>query len=69
MLMLCVSACGESKVLTSCSRLVNIAVGVFMVLGGISNFFPATWSSVILGVYVIIFGLGMLCSTYIPGSG
>lgn len=31
-----------------------------MVLGGISQFFPPSLSSIIVGVYVIIFGLGML---------
>ena len=41
-----------------CSRLVNIAVGIIMILGGISQFFPASMSAVIVGVYVIIFGLG-----------
>lgn len=41
------------------SRLVNIAVGVIMVLGGISQFFPPSLSSVIVGAYVIVFGLGM----------
>lgn len=45
-------------VLIQCSRLVNIAVGVFMVLGGISNFFTGTWSSFILGAYAVVFGLG-----------
>lgn len=40
------------------SRLVNIAVGVVMVLGGISQFFPASMSSIIVGAYVIVFGLG-----------
>lgn len=45
-------------VLIPCSRLVNIAVGVFMVLGGISNFFTGTWSSFILGAYAVVFGLG-----------
>jgi hypothetical protein len=29
-----------------------------MVLGGISNFFTGTWSSFILGAYVVVFGLG-----------
>jgi hypothetical protein len=29
-----------------------------MILGGISQFFPASLSSVIVGAYVIIFGLG-----------
>ncbi|KAJ5194843.1 uncharacterized protein N7498_008281 [Penicillium cinerascens] len=38
-------------------RLVNIAVGVIMILGGISQFFPASMSSVIVGAYVIVFGL------------
>ncbi|KAJ6113419.1 hypothetical protein N7523_006736 [Penicillium sp. IBT 18751x] len=38
-------------------RLVNIAIGVIMVLGGISQFFPASMSSIIVGIYVIIFGL------------
>ncbi|PYH91760.1 hypothetical protein BO71DRAFT_421302 [Aspergillus ellipticus CBS 707.79] len=38
-------------------RIVNIAVGVFMVLGGISQFFPASMSSIIVGIYVILFGL------------
>lgn len=41
-----------------CSRLVNIAVGIIMILGGISQFFPVSMSAVIVGVYVIIFGLG-----------
>lgn len=45
-------------ILIHCSRLVNIAVGVFMVLGGISNFLTGTWSSFILGVYAVVFGLG-----------
>lgn len=45
-------------VLTDFSRLVNIAVGVFMVLGGISNFFTGTWSTIILGAYAVAFGLG-----------
>jgi uncharacterized membrane protein HdeD (DUF308 family) len=41
------------------SRLVNLAVGVIMILGGISQFFPPSMSSIIVGVYVIIFGLSM----------
>lgn len=40
------------------SRFINIAVAVIMVLGGISQFFPASMSSIIVGIYVIIFGLG-----------
>jgi len=38
-------------------RLVNLAVGAIMVLGGISQFFPAKFQTIILGIYVIIFGL------------
>lgn len=34
-----------------------------MVLGGISNFFTGTWSSIILGVYVLLFGLGLFRDT------
>lgn len=33
-----------------------------MVLGGISQFFPPSLSSVIVGVYVILFGLGMIAA-------
>ncbi|RAL14057.1 TVP15 family protein [Aspergillus homomorphus CBS 101889] len=39
------------------SRIVNLVVGVLMVLGGISQFFPMSMSSIIVGIYVIIFGL------------
>lgn len=42
------------------SRLVNIAIGVVMVLGGISQFFPISMSSVIVGCYVMAFGVGKL---------
>ncbi|EFX02684.1 copi-coated vesicle [Grosmannia clavigera kw1407] len=38
-------------------RIVNLVVGVIMVLGGISQFFPAHFQSIIIGVYVILFGL------------
>ncbi|APA13026.1 hypothetical protein sscle_10g077960 [Sclerotinia sclerotiorum 1980 UF-70] len=38
-------------------RLVNLAVGIFMVLGGISQFFPLGFQSIIVGCYVIIFGI------------
>lgn len=48
------------------SRLVNIAVGVIMVLGGISQFFPPSMSSIVVGVYVIVFGLGKLCQPWPP---
>ncbi|KAJ5747307.1 uncharacterized protein N7511_009003 [Penicillium nucicola] len=51
---------------TNIFRLVNIAVGVFMVLGGISNFFPASWSSIILGIYAILFGLVVAGLEFLP---
>ncbi|KAF2149001.1 COPI associated [Myriangium duriaei CBS 260.36] len=38
-------------------RIVNLAIGVFMVLGGVSQFFPIGIQNVIVGVYVILFGL------------
>ncbi|KAL2263180.1 hypothetical protein VTK26DRAFT_7835 [Humicola hyalothermophila] len=40
-------------------RIVNLAVAVLMVLGGISQFFPIGFQSAIIGVYVIIFGLAV----------
>jgi len=40
-------------------RIVNLAVGVFMVLGGVGQFFPNHGvQNIIVGVYVILFGLG-----------
>ncbi|KAJ5746184.1 Golgi apparatus membrane protein TVP15 [Penicillium odoratum] len=47
-------------------RLVNIAVGVIMVLGGISQFFPASMSSIIVGAYVILFGLIVAGLEFVP---
>lgn len=47
-------------------RLVNIAVGVIMILGGISQFFPPTMSSVIVGGYVIAFGLLVSGLEFLP---
>ncbi|CCX07296.1 Golgi apparatus membrane protein TVP15 [Pyronema domesticum] len=43
---------------TNIFRFANITVGVIMVLGGISQFFPLSLQSVIIGCYVILFGLG-----------
>ncbi|KAI1458073.1 COPI associated [Annulohypoxylon moriforme] len=40
-------------------RIVNLAVGVIMVLGGISQFFNASFQSIIIGAYVLVFGLGV----------
>ncbi|KAL2221889.1 putative COPI-coated vesicle protein [Thermoascus aurantiacus ATCC 26904] len=47
-------------------RLVNIAVGVIMVLGGIAQFFPASLSSIIVGAYVIVFGLIVAGLEFLP---
>ncbi|KAF2755317.1 hypothetical protein EJ05DRAFT_502789 [Pseudovirgaria hyperparasitica] len=38
-------------------RIVNLAVGVFMILGGIAQFFPVGFADIIKGCYVILFGL------------
>ncbi|GES64843.1 COPI-coated vesicle protein [Aspergillus terreus] len=38
-------------------RIINIAVGVIMILGGIAQFFPPSVGSIVVGAYVIIFGL------------
>ncbi|KAI1133621.1 Golgi apparatus membrane protein TVP15 [Nemania abortiva] len=37
-------------------RIVNLVVGVVMILGGISQFFYPGIHSIVVGVYVIIFG-------------
>ncbi|KAJ5165830.1 hypothetical protein N7492_006126 [Penicillium capsulatum] len=47
-------------------RLANIAIGVIMVLGGISQFFPASMSSIIIGAYVIVFGLAVGGLEFLP---
>jgi len=38
-------------------RLVNLAVGGLMVFGGIAQFFSPSIQTIIIGVYVILFGL------------
>ncbi|OTA63577.1 COPI associated [Hypoxylon sp. EC38] len=40
-------------------RIVNLAVGIIMVLGGISQFFNLGFQSIIIGAYVLIFGLAV----------
>ncbi|KAI0152487.1 COPI associated [Hypoxylon sp. NC0597] len=40
-------------------RIVNLAVGIIMVLGGISQFFNLGFQSIIIGAYVVIFGLAV----------
>ncbi|KAE8351522.1 Golgi apparatus membrane protein TVP15 [Aspergillus coremiiformis] len=52
--------------LSNIFRLVNIAVGVIMVLGGISQFFPPSMSSIIVGGYVIVFGLLVAGLEFLP---
>ncbi|CAL5870588.1 uncharacterized protein PFLUO_LOCUS4827 [Penicillium psychrofluorescens] len=47
-------------------RLVNIAVGVLMLLGGISQFFPPSMSSIVVGIYVIVFGLVVAGLEFLP---
>lgn len=38
-------------------RIVNLVVAVIMILGGISQFFPVSFQAVIIGCYVMVFGL------------
>ncbi|KAJ8122201.1 hypothetical protein ONZ43_g1545 [Nemania bipapillata] len=37
-------------------RIVNLVVGVIMILGGLSQFYNPTIQSIIVGIYVVIFG-------------
>ncbi|KAM7202822.1 Golgi apparatus membrane protein TVP15 [Rhypophila sp. PSN 637] len=37
-------------------RIVNLVVAVIMILGGIIQFFPIGFKSVIIGIYVMLFG-------------
>ncbi|KAM0803185.1 COPI associated protein-domain-containing protein [Usnea florida] len=46
--------------LSNIFRLVNLAVGGLMILGGIGQFFPIGFQSAIVGCYVIIFGAATL---------
>ncbi|KZF23204.1 COPI associated [Xylona heveae TC161] len=43
--------------LTNIFRIVNLAVAVLLILGGISQFFPFGFQNAIVGIYVILFGL------------
>ncbi|KAE8146405.1 Golgi apparatus membrane protein TVP15 [Aspergillus avenaceus] len=52
--------------LSNIFRIANIAVGVIMVLGGIAQFFPPSLGSVIVGAYVIIFGLLIAGLEFLP---
>uniref|UniRef100_A0A060T7B7 ARAD1D02024p n=1 Tax=Blastobotrys adeninivorans TaxID=409370 RepID=A0A060T7B7_BLAAD len=45
--------------LTNVFRLVNLAVAVLAILGGVSQFFPVSFQSTIIAVYVILFGLAI----------
>ncbi len=45
--------------LTNVFKLVNLAVGILAVLGGISQFFPVSFQSTIIAIYVILFGVGI----------
>ncbi|KAF7596349.1 Late Golgi vesicles protein [Aspergillus hancockii] len=52
--------------LSNIFRIVNIAVGVIMILGGIAQFFPASVGSVVVGAYVIVFGLLVAGLEFLP---
>jgi len=47
-------------------RLVNIAAGVLMILGGIGQFFNHNLGLIIVGVYTIIFGLIVAGLEFLP---
>ncbi|KAJ9161915.1 hypothetical protein NKR19_g1808 [Coniochaeta hoffmannii] len=38
-------------------RIVNLAVGIIMILGGVSQFFSPSFKTIVIGIYVILFGL------------
>ncbi|KAB8078186.1 Golgi apparatus membrane protein TVP15 [Aspergillus leporis] len=52
--------------LSNIFRIVNIAVGVIMILGGIAQFFPVSMGAVIVGAYVIVFGLLVAGLEFLP---
>ncbi|KIV87558.1 hypothetical protein PV11_03096 [Exophiala sideris] len=47
-------------------RLVNLVVGGIMVLGGVAQFFPIGIRNIIVGIYVIIFGLAVAGLELLP---
>ncbi|KAL5341685.1 COPI associated protein-domain-containing protein [Aspergillus crustosus] len=61
-----VKMCKLANALSTASRIANIAVGVLMVLGGISQFFPIGFNNVIIGSYVILFGLIVAGLEFLP---
>ncbi|KAG5440070.1 hypothetical protein PCK2_000582 [Pneumocystis canis] len=38
-------------------KIVNILTAIIMILGGISQFFPLGFKNIIIGIYVIMFGI------------
>ncbi|KAI9376411.1 COPI associated protein-domain-containing protein [Aspergillus egyptiacus] len=52
--------------LANALRIVNVVVGVLMVLGGISQFFTGDFGRIILGAYVVVFGLIVGGLEFIP---
>jgi hypothetical protein len=42
---------------TNIFRFINLITGGIMVFGGVSQFFPISFQGVVVGVYVILFGL------------
>ncbi|KAI5463372.1 Golgi apparatus membrane protein TVP15 [Mariannaea sp. PMI_226] len=40
-------------------RIVNLVIGAITTLGGIAHFFPIGFQSIIVGVYMIVFGLAI----------
>jgi hypothetical protein len=46
--------------LTNVFKLINLTVGILAVLGGISQFFPVSFQSTIIAIYVILIGIGIV---------
>ncbi|KTW30867.1 hypothetical protein T552_00577 [Pneumocystis carinii B80] len=38
-------------------RIINVSTAIIMILGGISQFFPLGFKNIIIGIYVIMFGI------------
>ncbi|QSL66711.1 hypothetical protein MERGE_001095 [Pneumocystis wakefieldiae] len=38
-------------------KIINVSTAIIMILGGISQFFPLGFKNIIIGIYVIMFGI------------
>ncbi|KHN98102.1 Golgi apparatus membrane protein TVP15 [Metarhizium album ARSEF 1941] len=56
---LSISTATDVSVISICSRIVNLVVAVITVLGGIAQIFNFQLQAIILGAYMIVFGLAI----------